>query len=261
MLESILIALGVVAGVGLLAGILLAVSSHFFSVKEDQTVIKLRECLPGINCGACGYTGCDEYAKAVAEGAATNLCIPGADTVAADLAEVMGVEALDVVEMVAYVRCNGNCEATERNAEYDGIQTCAAASMLYGGPTACRFGCLGCGDCATACPSDAICISQGIAHIDRSVCTGCGACAKACPKNIIGLRPQVNRVYVACSNTDKGALARKVCKNACIGCKKCEKTCPSGAITVTDNLARIDYTKCTDCGKCVEVCPTQCIIP
>ena len=45
----------------------------------------------------------------------------------------------------------------------------------------------------------------------------------------------------------------------CIACRKCEKTCPSGAITVCDNLAVIDYDKCTACGMCAEVCPRKCI--
>ena len=56
-----------------------------------------------------------------------------------------------------------------------------------------------------------------------------------------------------------GAEARKICKNACIGCKKCEKSCPHGAISVVDNCAVIDYTKCTNCGVCVSECPTGCL--
>ena len=62
-----------------------------------------------------------------------------------------------------------------------------------------------------------------------------------------------------CSNTDKGADARKACKNACIGCMKCKKVCPHDAITVTNNLAKIDYDKCEGCGECAKVCPTGCM--
>ncbi|MDD7740449.1 MAG: 4Fe-4S binding protein, partial [Lachnospiraceae bacterium] len=46
----------------------------------------------------------------------------------------------------------------------------------------------------------------------------------------------------------------------CIGCKKCEKNCPAGAITVKDQRAEIDYSKCTNCGLCAENCPRHCII-
>jgi Na+-translocating ferredoxin:NAD+ oxidoreductase RNF subunit RnfB len=259
MLENVLMALLVVAGVGLIAGVLLAVASRFFGIAEDETVKKVRECLPGANCGACGYAGCDEYAKAIADGAKTNLCIPGADAVAADIAAILGVEAEDVIEAEAVVRCNGNCNATCNQFEYDGIQSCGASTMFYGGPASCKYGCIGCGDCAEICPNDAICIYDGIAHIDTRICTGCGLCAKTCPKKIIEIVPQYAKTINLCSNKEKGAVARKSCKNACIACKKCQLNCPEGAITVVDNLAKVDYDKCTGCGICVENCPTNCL--
>ncbi len=259
-MTEILLALAVVAGLGLIAAVLLTVASHFLRVKEDERVKMLRARLPGVNCGACGYSGCDEYAKALAEGGVkTNLCIPGADAVAAELAEILGLEAEDVVEHMAVVHCNGTCEATSKKAVYSGVQSCKGAAMLYGGPDACAYGCLGFGDCAAVCPVNAICMEQGIARIDRKTCIGCGLCAKTCPKGIISLIPDIENTAVLCSNRDKGALARKVCTNACIACKKCEKNCPTGAIKVEDNLAQIDYDLCTGCGICIEGCPTHCL--
>ena len=258
---DILIAFLVVAGIALLLGVLLAVISHFFSVPENPTQKLVRECLPGINCGACGYKGCDDYAAALAEGGvAPNLCIPGAQVVADEIGAILGVEAVEpFVDVVAFVACNGHCEATHTKADYHGIQTCTGAAMLFGGEGACTYGCLGYGDCAMVCPADAIYYDNGIAHVDTSRCIGCGLCAKTCPKGIIRMVPQNASVAVMCSNKDKGADARKACQNACIGCKKCEKTCPHGAITVADNLAVIDYEKCTGCGACAESCPTGCL--
>ena len=260
MIIDILIGFGCVTAVGLVAAILLALASHFLFVPENETVKKVRECLPGVNCGACGYTGCDEYAKAVAEqGAKTNLCVPGADAVSEDISKIMGVAFEDVVEMAAFVRCNGNVNDTLEPNIYQGIPTCKAASMLYGGPNACKYSCLGCGDCAAICPVNAICVDDGVARVNRKICIGCGLCVETCPKGIIELAPQIAKVAVMCSSHDKGAVARKKCKNACIRCKKCELNCPHDAIKVVDNLATIDYSKCTGCGKCAEVCPTKCI--
>ena len=241
-------------------GVLLAFFSYKFSVKENETAKKVRACLPGINCGACGFKGCDDYAAAIAEGRAEpNLCVPGAETAASEIGEILGVEVAGPNDVVAFVACNGNCEATSKKAAYDGISTCRADSMIYGGPEACNFGCLGLGDCAARCPANAICIKDGIAHVDTSRCLGCALCASVCPKKIISMLPQKTKTAVMCNNKDKGAEARKVCKNACIACKKCEKTCPHGAIAVVNNLAKIDYSKCTGCGACAEACPTGCL--
>ncbi len=257
---EILIAFLVILGVSLTAGIMLLIFSHFFAVEKNEQESLIRECLPGINCGACGYKGCDDYAAALAKGGVKpSLCIPGAQNVANKISEILGVEPEKFEDVVAFVACNGHCGVTSPVAHYDGVQTCRAASMLYGGTNSCRFGCLGFGDCAAVCPSGAICLADGIAHVDTSRCVGCGLCKQACPKQIISMLPQMAATAVMCSNKQKGGEAMKACKNACIGCKKCEKSCPSGAITVKDNLAVINYDKCTYCGLCVNECPTGCL--
>ena len=258
---DILIAFLVMLGVAVVAGVMLLVFSHFFSVPENPKKAIIRECLPGINCGACGYKGCDDYAAALAEeeGVKPNLCIPGAQGVADRIGEILGVVAEPFEDVVAFVACNGTCDANPPKAKYEGVETCYAASMIYGGSNSCSYGCLGFGDCAAACPSGAICMVDGIAHVNTALCLGCGLCAKTCPKHIINMLPQNSGTVVMCSNKQKGADARKACKNACIACKKCEKTCPNGAITVKDNLAVIDYDKCTNCGECIKECPTGCL--
>ena len=255
---SILIPIIAVTVIGLLCSVMLTVADKFMSVPEDETFVKIRACLPGANCGACGYAGCDGYAHALAGNSSvkTNLCVPGADAAAAQIAAVLGVEAEDVVEKAAYVGCAG-CEGYKD--EYQGIQTCAAANLLFGGNRACSFGCLGYGDCAKACQRNAICIEGGKAHIQSNLCVGCGLCAKACPNHLIRVVPDTVKTIVRCSNTDKGALTRKACSHGCIGCKKCEKECPAGAIAVVNNCAVIDHEKCTGCGHCVEICTTGCL--
>ncbi len=258
----VLIPVLVLAVIAILCALLLTVSSVYFSVKEDERFADIRDALPGANCGACGFSGCDGYAKALCEGVTdkTNLCIPGGDGVSKKISEIMGTEAADVVERVAYVACNGSCLPEERKYEYDGPKSCKAANLNYSGDRFCTFACLGYGDCAEVCPRDAICITEkGIAEIDPRKCIGCGLCQKVCPNGLIHLINDTSRVVIKCNNHNKGALVRKYCVNGCIACGKCEKTCPADAIKVIDNLARIDYDKCISCGKCKEVCPVHCI--
>ena len=188
---EIIIAFAVVAAVGLIAGVLLALISRFFGVEEDSRRKELRSCLPGVNCGACGYKGCDDYAEALAQGTAKpNLCIPGAEETAAAIGELLGVEVEAPKDVVAFVHCNASCEATQTKAAYVGISSCRAASALYGGPSACGAGCLGLGDCAAACPSGAICVKDDVAHVDTSRCIGCGMCVVTCPKHVISMVPR-----------------------------------------------------------------------
>lgn len=261
-MEGIVFAIILVSVIGVICAVMLAVASKLMAVKEDERFPAVRECLPGANCGACGYAGCDGYAHALIEdsGVKTNLCVPGADSVAQKLAEVLGVEFEDVIEQVAVIKCRGDCSVTSDKMDYQGIQSCKAAKLLFGGTGKCTFGCMGFGDCAAVCPNDAICIENGIAHVNTRLCIGCGMCASVCPNKLISIMPDVEKMLVTCSNTEKGAVTRKKCTHGCIGCKKCEKECPAGAITVVNNLSQIDYDKCTNCGHCVEVCPTKCIM-
>ncbi len=258
---EILYAVIVLLAVGLLSGVLLTLAHTLFAVKENEKFAPIRDCLPGANCGACGYSGCDAYAKALAEGksSSTSLCIPGGAEAAAAISEILGVEAGTVEERVAYVVCNGKIGAVERKYNYQGHLTCRTANMAYSGDKSCIYACLGYGDCAYVCPNEAISVSDGVAKVDPSRCIGCGICVRACPNKIIALINANEAVAVTCSNRDKGALTRKYCKNGCIGCGKCVRECPEGAISLIENLAKINYSKCVKCGKCVEVCPTGCI--
>ena len=116
------------AGLGLLAGVLLTVFSRVFAVKQDERAEKIREVLPGANCGACGYAGCDAYAEAVAKGAKTNACVPGGQKVAEKISTIMGVSAEAVQPKKAAVRCNGNCSVTSDKYIYAGESTFTAAA-------------------------------------------------------------------------------------------------------------------------------------
>lgn len=261
MLFDILIPVIIFIVLGLVSGILLSVFSKVFSVETDETVEEVLAVLPGLNCGVCGYKGCENYANELAHNDAnTNKCVPGGDAVAQKISVILGKNFEEVAEKIACVHCNGKVpQVTSDDYIYQGEKTCAASNLYYLGKGTCNYGCIGYGDCAKKCEYGAISIIDEVAVVDDDKCVGCQMCVLACPKNLIHIREQLKKVYVSCSSCNTGKETMQKCANGCIGCKKCEKVCPTGAITVTDNLASIDYDKCTSCMECVNNCPKKCI--
>lgn len=260
-ISNIIAAICVVGGVGLLFGLLLAFAAHIFAVKTDERAGQILDALPGANCGSCGYAGCSAYAEAVVKGdAPVNACTVGKAPVANKIADIMGVEAGEVQEIVARVMCGGDKGSVAYKFEYKGINDCAAAAKFAGGAKKCESGCLGLGRCVNVCTFGAIKIKNGVAVVDDKLCQACGKCVQACPKHIIKLIPKAQRNWVLCSNPEMGKFVNQYCKKGCIGCKLCEKECKFDAVQVVDNHAIIDYDKCRNCGLCAKKCPRGVII-
>jgi len=251
-----------IGGLGLIFGLGLGLAAKKFAVEVNPLIADIREALPSANCGACGFAGCDAFAKAVVEGAAkSNGCPVGGVACAEAVAEIMGESAAgEMVKTTAFVKCFGNCEKAEEKYDYVGLTDCTAANYLQGkGSKACTYGCLGLGSCVNACMFDAIHIVNGIAVVDEEKCTSCGMCVIACPKDIIEIMPTDSKVRVNCNSEESGKDTRNACSVGCIGCRKCSKVCQYDAFTFTNGLAKIDYDKCVQCGECIEVCPTDAI--
>ncbi|MDR1472663.1 MAG: RnfABCDGE type electron transport complex subunit B [Synergistaceae bacterium] len=251
----------VLGALGLAFGALLAFASIKFFVAVDDRVAKIRELLPGANCGGCGYPGCDGYADGVVNsGAKTNLCAAGGPSLASGIASIMGVEGEAAVPMRVFLKCKGSPDFSVRNAEYIGVRDCRSAAIVPGGsPNSCPFGCIGFGTCAKVCVFGALSIVNGLVRVNPNKCVGCGTCAATCPKSVLKLIPRSSEIQVSCNSNWRGPDVKRVCSAGCIGCGICVKACQAGAITLSANLASIDGTKCTNCGACAAKCPAKCI--
>ena len=261
-MQGIIIAVAVVSVTGLLLGLGLSIASKVMAVPVDEKAEKIREELPGANCGACGFSGCDAYAAALSEGKTENTgkCIPGGTEVSKKIAEITGLSSQEVKPSAAVVLCQGNVHNAGDKLIYSGIKSCKMATQIFGGPKDCIYGCVGFGDCVEACPYGAIHICDGVARINPIMCRACSMCVKTCPKHLIQLMPLYEaKAAVLCNNHEKGAQTRRQCKAGCIGCMKCVKTCEVGAISIDSFCAKVDYEKCIGCGKCQEVCPVGSI--
>ena len=122
---NILIAAAVLGLMGLLFGLLLMGTEKVFAIPADEKRDAVRAALPGANCGACGYPGCDGCADAIACGKApVNACPVGGKPVADKISAIMGnAEAADAVRKVASVICQGDSEHCKEKFEYRGIWT------------------------------------------------------------------------------------------------------------------------------------------
>jgi electron transport complex protein RnfB len=260
--STIYLALAVLAALGVVFGIALAIVASRFVVKIDPRVEQVRETLPGANCGACGFAGCMGYAESVVlnPDVAASLCTAAPAEAVDRIAEITGKKADKREQKIARVFCRGGTSRSHRKYIYTGVKDCTAAMLAAGGDKSCDYGCMGYGTCMRACPFDAITMSaDNLPVINADLCTACATCVAACPKQVIELATAPKAVVISCHSRDKGADTRKKCRVGCIACGICVQTCPFDAIKLENNLARINHELCTVCGLCVKKCPTNAI--
>jgi len=251
-------------GLGSGFALVLLIASEKLKVEVDPKVEQIHQVLPNLDCGACGFAGCVQYAKAVLENPGLlGKCAPGGSEKSAKIAGRLSLQVSDSgSQQRPIVRCRAHFSDKTYYAEYQGIQSCIAANALAN-VQACGFGCLGFGDCTRACKFDALHIVDGLAVVDYEKCTGCTACSKACPRDLIEMIPfgYENMMIVACNSKETGKSTRSICKVGCIGCGICAKQ--TDIFSVEDNLARIDYARYQpneQTETAMNKCPTKVII-
>jgi Na+-translocating ferredoxin:NAD+ oxidoreductase RNF subunit RnfB len=244
----------------LVLAVLLCIFRSVFHVETDVLVGLIRETLPGANCGACGFPGCDGLAAAIAaRDAPPTKCTVSSAEQTKKRAELVGGSA-EVVPVRAVLACQGTCSKAKPKGQYTGEKNCRGAKISANGTKACLWGCIGFGDCVAACKFGALSMGKdGLPVIDEAVCVGCGACAGECPNQLIKLLPRARKgAFALCQNrSTKKPQVKKNCTSGCIKCGICQKNCPEQAIKLVNGIPEVDATKCTSCGTCADKCPQK----
>ena len=259
---AILTSVSILGGVGFTFGALIAFAHRRFRVWEDPRIDAVTDLLPGANCGACGFAGCRAFAEAAVGGDV----VPAECTVLSRMevdfvAAVLGVDAGEATRRVARLLCAGGSDVAVTRAEYDGIESCAAAVAVGGGGKGCTWGCIGLADCAVSCTFEAIRMSEfDLPVVDPDKCTACNDCVDACPLDLFTLMPLDQKLIVQCKSLLEGESATELCSVACDACGRCAVDAAPGLIEMVHGLPVIDYSRneLADPIACAR-CPTGAI--
>jgi electron transport complex protein RnfB len=258
----IIIALSTLGGLTLLLAIMLVVANQKLYVYEDPRIDVVEDMLPHANCGACGFPGCRPFAESLVSG----VSLPGKCTVSSDegrvaIANYLGVSLGAEEKQVARLACAGGTNVARNRAQYQGLDSCQAASLVSGGGKGCFWGCLGHGDCEKVCDFDAITMNEfSLPVVDLEKCTACGDCVEICPKDLFSLQPISHRLWVNCKNLEQGDDILEECQVGCTACGKCAMDAPGKLIEMVNNLPVVNYDENHKNQDPIQRCPTGAIV-
>ena len=254
-------AVAVIGGLTLVLATLLVFANRWLHVVDDPRIGRVLQMLPHTNCGSCGYPGCRAFAEALVAGEVLpGKCSVGTPQDRLRIASYLGVDVGETDKRVARLACAGGTNVARARANYQGLESCAAAALVAGGGKGCFWGCLGLGDCQRACDFAAIEMNQHqLPVVAEDRCTGCGDCVESCPKDLFSLRSVNDRLWVACSSLAEGDAILGDCEVACTGCARCAMDAPD-QIEMKNGLPVIDYHTVPLTAAPTERCPTGAIV-
>lgn len=243
-MNTIGVAALLMGGLGLFFGAVLAIAYRLLRVEEDPRLEMVTDMLPGSNCGACGEPGCAGFAEKVVGGDhPPSKCTVASAAMIDSIADALGVDAGAAQKRVARLHCAGGRSHAKQIADYEGFDSCRAATLIGGGGKGCSWGCLGLADCESVCTFDAIGMSaDGLPVVDVDKCTACGDCVEVCPKNLFEILPLEEKLLVQCSIPLAGDEAKELCRVACDACGRCAQDAAKGLIRMEGELPVVDYS-------------------
>jgi len=253
------------AGLAIFFSLVLAFADKKLKTEEDPRVEEINRLLPGLNCGACGFLSCHDFAQHLAkDGIDPGKCRVVQEENRKKIYEIIGKKEKPAYPMIPLVRCSAGWKEKSSSAEYEGVRTCGGADTIFGGGMECEYGCMGFGDCSKVCPFDALSMEDGLPRVDEDKCTGCGKCREACPRDIIEMaeKKRDKLIFVACASHDTMMRTRKICTAGCIACGICVKLSDKGFFDLADNLSRENPARQDDLAgvEALQVkCPTKVI--
>jgi electron transport complex protein RnfB len=258
---EILISVFCLGGLTLGLATVLIIANRKLRVQEDPRIDGVEDLLPHANCGACGFPGCRPFAEALVRGEITPAeCSVSSAEGHQVIADYLGVEVGEAEKKVALLACAGGINVARQRADYNGHQTCRAATLAGGGAKGCTWGCLGLGDCVSVCNFGALHLDDhGLPIVDFEKCTACGDCVDICPKDLFSIHPSSHRLWVACRSLEQGDTVLEHCEVGCDACGRCAMD-SDGVITMENNLPVVDYTIGNQSRNAIERCPTGAIV-
>lgn len=111
----------------------LLIASEKLKVEVDPKVEQIHKALPNLDCGACGFAGCGQYAKAVLKDPGLlGKCAPGGRATSGKIAKILNLHVSESGPAKRpVVHCRAHTDDKTIYAKYHGIQSCNISGKIF----------------------------------------------------------------------------------------------------------------------------------